>query len=232
MAMMMSSNPIIKQPLVTLNTSVHDVPSQSLESFGEHGDVSGQLLLSTGNDYDVVKEDMREENNVQIGQHENAQHQRELFHRLMFQGKLWADQVDDEVDFDDSDGKESEGGSPLSVGSPTAKGNKATQTSPKKQLCPLAPVFVPSSKAMITAHDRALLDALESPTPHKFALSAGAQMLQSSGKNNNTNIQSQASIDKPNIKEGVVTRQPPMRVAKQKGATPITSTRPNRSKKK
>lgn len=63
---MSNATPMAKQPLVTLNTSAHEIPFQSLESFGEYCIESEQLLLSIWNDYDIVKEDMREESNMQI----------------------------------------------------------------------------------------------------------------------------------------------------------------------
>ncbi|OIT19124.1 hypothetical protein A4A49_58903, partial [Nicotiana attenuata] len=64
---------------------------------------------------------------------------------------------------------------PLSS-SPKDLNNNAISTSPKKKLSPLVPAFVPSSKAMISDHDRELLDALDSPTPHKIAYSDGSKM--------------------------------------------------------
>ncbi|OIT35135.1 hypothetical protein A4A49_34135 [Nicotiana attenuata] len=158
----------------------------------EIGSESWQLLLSTGNVYDVVKEFGKEKSNVQSNQHKQSQEHRELVDRGMLQGKLWADQVggeedEDGVDFEYSDDTESEGGSPHSVASPTAQGNKATRTSPTTKLSSIAPVFVPSSKAMISVHDRALLDALDSSKPQKVAHSAGsksnAQLMQFSGCN-------------------------------------------------
>ncbi|OIT21540.1 hypothetical protein A4A49_33999, partial [Nicotiana attenuata] len=73
----------------------------------------------------------------------------------------------------------------LSSSSPKEPNNNTVSTSPKKKLSPLAPAFVPSSKAMISDHDRALLDALDSPTPHKVSYSDGsktnAQVLEFSG---------------------------------------------------
>lgn len=52
---MTNSTKNIKPPLVTLNTSVQEVPSQSMESFGEHEGDSGQMLLSIGNDLNLEK---------------------------------------------------------------------------------------------------------------------------------------------------------------------------------
>lgn len=48
-AMLMHTIPKVKAPLVTLNTSAQEVPSQSMESYGEHAIDFGQQLLSTGN---------------------------------------------------------------------------------------------------------------------------------------------------------------------------------------
>ncbi|OIT25223.1 phospholipase a2-alpha [Nicotiana attenuata] len=158
----------------------------------EIGSESKQLLLSTGNVYDVVKEFEKEKSNVKSRQHKQSQDHRELVDRGMLQGKLWANQVggeedEDGVDFEYSDDTESEGGSPLSVASPMAQRNKATRTSPTTKLSPITPVLVPSSKAVISAHDRAVLDALDSPKPQKVAHSVGsksnAQLMQFSGCN-------------------------------------------------
>lgn len=49
-------NPMIKQPFVTLNTLAQNVPSQCFELFGEHSGGSGQPLLSTGNNNEVIRE--------------------------------------------------------------------------------------------------------------------------------------------------------------------------------
>ncbi|KAH0638903.1 hypothetical protein KY285_035489 [Solanum tuberosum] len=54
-AMTLKSNLAIKSPIVTLNTLAHKVPIQSLESFGKLQVESGQLILSKGNDKDLVK---------------------------------------------------------------------------------------------------------------------------------------------------------------------------------
>ncbi|WMV07101.1 hypothetical protein MTR67_000486 [Solanum verrucosum] len=52
-----SSNvsPAIKPPIVTLNTLAHEVPTQFLEPFRELQGESRQLILSKGNDKDLVK---------------------------------------------------------------------------------------------------------------------------------------------------------------------------------
>ncbi|KAH0714103.1 hypothetical protein KY284_007008 [Solanum tuberosum] len=54
-SMALKSNLAIKPPIVTLNTLAHEVPTQSLESFRELQGESGQLILSKGNDKDLVK---------------------------------------------------------------------------------------------------------------------------------------------------------------------------------
>ncbi|KAH0746427.1 hypothetical protein KY285_008084 [Solanum tuberosum] len=54
-AMALKSNLAIKPPIITLNTLAHEVPTQSLESFRELQGESGQLILSKGNDKDLVK---------------------------------------------------------------------------------------------------------------------------------------------------------------------------------
>ncbi|KAH0742607.1 hypothetical protein KY290_030600 [Solanum tuberosum] len=53
--MALKSNLAIKPPIVTLNTLAHEVLTQSLESFRELQGESGQLILSKGNDKDLVK---------------------------------------------------------------------------------------------------------------------------------------------------------------------------------
>uniref|UniRef100_M1BW03 NB-ARC domain containing protein n=1 Tax=Solanum tuberosum TaxID=4113 RepID=M1BW03_SOLTU len=54
-AMALKSNLAIKPPIFTLNTLAHEVPTQSLESFRELQGESGQIILSKGNDKDLVK---------------------------------------------------------------------------------------------------------------------------------------------------------------------------------
>ncbi|KAJ8562073.1 hypothetical protein K7X08_011364 [Anisodus acutangulus] len=54
-AMLIKENPMIKQPMCIINTSDHDVHSQSLDSLGEKIGDSGQQLISTENDKDFVK---------------------------------------------------------------------------------------------------------------------------------------------------------------------------------
>lgn len=56
--MIMKAN-MVKQPLATLNTSVFDVPSQSVETFGEFEGEFGQLMLSTGNNNEVIHANVR-----------------------------------------------------------------------------------------------------------------------------------------------------------------------------
>lgn len=71
-AMMLNSNHMINKPLVTLNTSVHEIPSKFLESFGDHGSETGQVLLSTRNDKEVVKiPPSRKEGSDELAQYEN-----------------------------------------------------------------------------------------------------------------------------------------------------------------
>ncbi|KAG5592380.1 hypothetical protein H5410_042894 [Solanum commersonii] len=59
--MALKSNLAIKPPIVPLNTLAHKVPTQSLESFRELQGESGQIILSKGNDKDLVKGKIREE---------------------------------------------------------------------------------------------------------------------------------------------------------------------------
>ncbi|KAK6782833.1 hypothetical protein RDI58_020629 [Solanum bulbocastanum] len=54
-AMALKSNLAIYLPIFTLNTLDHEVPTQSLESFRELQGESGQIILSKGNDKDLVK---------------------------------------------------------------------------------------------------------------------------------------------------------------------------------
>ncbi|KAJ8570868.1 hypothetical protein K7X08_037840 [Anisodus acutangulus] len=53
--MLSKANPITKSPMVTINTSDHDVPSQSLKSFVEQIGDSRQQLIFKGNDNNLVK---------------------------------------------------------------------------------------------------------------------------------------------------------------------------------
>lgn len=192
--MMMNANPTINQPLVTLNTSALEIPSQSWESFGEHGSDSGQHLVSTGNDYEVVKQ----KNNFSRGENSTQVRKEEMeIDRLEIEvgrpkTKIWADQVEDEEDDVVSDSEDEEEGD-ISDISPTVPKNNTAASIPKTELSPLTLVFVPSSKAMISVHDRALLDALYSPKPKKVAYSTGsksnAQLLQFSGDAANVPIQ-------------------------------------------
>ncbi|OIT08875.1 hypothetical protein A4A49_44670, partial [Nicotiana attenuata] len=125
----------------------------------------------------------------------------------VFTRKTWANQIEeDEEDYADSLQDDSDEAADQFSSSPRSNeeaarvnneqvSNSTNSASSKKGLSPNARAFVPSgqqkiatvglrnssnSKAIISAHDRALLDALDTPTPHKFALSAGAQLLQSS----------------------------------------------------
>lgn len=66
---------IVKQPVVTLNTSVYEVPSQSLESFGEHRSDTGQLVLSTGNNNEIIQANIR---------------------KMVIKSKLWDNQREDD----------------------------------------------------------------------------------------------------------------------------------------
>lgn len=81
-AMMMNSS-VVKQPFVTLNTSVFEIPSQSVESFGEFEGESGQLMLSTGNNNNVIQAKVRE---------------------MAIKSKLWLDQREEDDEEDRGDG--------------------------------------------------------------------------------------------------------------------------------
>lgn len=59
-AAMLTHTNLVKQPLVTLNISVFEVPTQSMESCGEHGDEFGQLMTSIGNTNEVIRVNVRE----------------------------------------------------------------------------------------------------------------------------------------------------------------------------
>lgn len=58
--MMLDANPMFKQLLVTLNTSMYDIPSQSCKSIGEHGGESGQPSISTANNKGIIQAKVRE----------------------------------------------------------------------------------------------------------------------------------------------------------------------------
>lgn len=56
----MMVNNMVNYLLVTLNTSVFEVPSQSFEFCGEHGGDQGQMVVSTGNNIEVIKANVGE----------------------------------------------------------------------------------------------------------------------------------------------------------------------------
>nr|XP_018627042.1 uncharacterized protein LOC108945507 isoform X2 [Nicotiana tomentosiformis] len=131
--MMLNANLMFKQPLVTLNTSVYGIPSQSCESFSEHGGESGQPILSTGNNKEIIQAKVRD-----------------------MASNLWADQreEDDEENWGDEfagnlteDGdQDSEDEGVLSVGSPSLqKSGNSTILSSNSKLNAKAPVFVPKA---------------------------------------------------------------------------------------
>lgn len=68
---------------------------------------------------------------------------------------------DEEDNINDNDDHEDECDSLFSGNSPNVPNNSIVSSSPKKQLRLFGPVFVPSSKTMISCNDRVLLDALE-----------------------------------------------------------------------
>jgi len=80
---MMMNNPMVKQPLVTLNKSVFEVPSQSMESCGEVEGETGQLMLSTGNNNDAIQGNLR---------------------LMAIKSKLWQEQREDDDEEDWGDG--------------------------------------------------------------------------------------------------------------------------------
>ncbi|KAH0669054.1 hypothetical protein KY289_023547 [Solanum tuberosum] len=91
-AMALKSNLAIKPSIVTLNTLAHEVPTQSLESFRELQGESGQLILSKGNDKDLVKgmsslSQTNLTNNLFISKENQGERS----------APMWADLVDEEV---------------------------------------------------------------------------------------------------------------------------------------
>nr|XP_009780388.1 PREDICTED: enolase-phosphatase E1-like [Nicotiana sylvestris] len=80
---MMMNSTLVKQPLVTLNTSVFDVLSQSVESFGDFEGESGQIMLSTGNNNEVIQSNLR---------------------LMAIKSKLWQEQCEDDDEEDWGDG--------------------------------------------------------------------------------------------------------------------------------
>nr|XP_033511647.1 uncharacterized protein LOC117276402 [Nicotiana tomentosiformis] len=134
-SMMLNVNPMIKQPLVTLNTSAQKVPSQIVESFGEHSGGSGQPLLSTGNEKEVIKErsqDLREVINERTCRQEG-----QVLDRILPRLKTWANQIefeeeenwenDEDDEFDEFAEQEIEDDL-RSVGSPILPNNQISST--------------------------------------------------------------------------------------------------------
>lgn len=133
-AEMVMNTTLVKQPMVTLNTSVFDVPSQSVESFGEFKGESGQLVLSTGNNNEVIQQKVKE---------------------MAINSKLWREQreEDDEDDWGDGfDGYSFEEGE-QEVDQESAgeeidppvkpKPHEATTSSPTTKLNIHTPIFIP-----------------------------------------------------------------------------------------
>lgn len=133
-AEMVMNTTLVKQPMVTLNTSVFDVPSQLVESFGEFKGESGQLVLSTGNNNEVIQQKVKE---------------------MATNSKLWREQreEDDEDDWGDGfDGYSFEEGE-QEVDQESAgeeidppvkpKPHEATTSSPTTKLNIHTPIFIP-----------------------------------------------------------------------------------------
>lgn len=126
---------MVKQPLVTLNTSVFEVPSQSRESFGEYGGESRQLMLSTGNNNEIIQANVRE---------------------MVIKSKFLADQCEEDEDEDwgveiaeestDVTDQESADEDVLSVASPTLP---KTYAKLKSKLNLNAPEFVPRNSPIM-----------------------------------------------------------------------------------
>lgn len=152
--MMLNAN-MINQPLVTLNTSVFEVPSLSLEFCGEHDGDHGQLVLSTGKNNEVIKSNVR---------------------AMTINSKLWEDQpeYDDEedlgVDFAKDSTNEGERCSGdeemLSVGSPCFPNfGSSSKLGSGNKLDAKAPDFIPKSRQQHKTNGTTLLEFLIANQP-------------------------------------------------------------------
>nr|XP_009791723.1 PREDICTED: uncharacterized protein LOC104238914 [Nicotiana sylvestris] len=145
-AEMVMNTTLVKQPMVTLNTSVFNVPSQSVESSGELKGESGQLVLSTGNNNEVIQQKVKE---------------------MAINSKLWREQREEEDEEDWGDGfagySSEEGEQEVDQESageeidPTVKPkpHEATTSSPTTKLNIHAPIFIPRNSPTAVMPDAA-----------------------------------------------------------------------------
>nr|XP_009801946.1 PREDICTED: uncharacterized protein LOC104247588 [Nicotiana sylvestris] len=164
---MVVNTTMVKQLIVTLNTSVYEVPSQSMESCGDYGGEPGQLMLSTGNNNEIIQAN----------------------------SKLWLDQREHDDDEDWAaeygfDGESTDGGADqeseeedlLSIGSQSVPTKEVTLTPMQQQHMPndltVGPTAdrtatpansgqqqVMTTTPNISVEDRKLLDAMVSSKP-------------------------------------------------------------------
>lgn len=135
---MVTHTNMVKQPIVTLNKSVFEVPTQTMESCGEHGVESGQLMLSTANNSEVIKPNVKD---------------------MVIKSKFWADQSDHDDDEDwgieydggstDDLGQESDSEDMHLYGSLSLPREDASAT-PRK-LNSNAPAFIPSNTSGVVS---------------------------------------------------------------------------------
>lgn len=94
-AMKMNTTTKINPPLVTLNTSVFEIPSQSMKSFGKHADDSGLQLISMGNNQQsnagMISLSQASTNDITVYKEQQGETS-----ALTANKKIWTDQVEEE----------------------------------------------------------------------------------------------------------------------------------------
>ncbi|OIT37325.1 hypothetical protein A4A49_08738, partial [Nicotiana attenuata] len=174
-AMLMHTTRKINAPLVTLNTSVHDVPSQSLESFGERHGESGQQLLSTGNNQQVEKSvaaisQANSTNKMLVSKEQQA-----VTSEFLLTRETWADRCEHEEDIDfenlgDSEEEADHGSYTSNEGAVEVHKEQVSSSSQrgqiKKGLSPNATVFVPAGQQQ-KLNNAAVSKEIEISSMHK-----------------------------------------------------------------
>ncbi|XP_075089075.1 uncharacterized protein LOC142170714 [Nicotiana tabacum] len=100
-AMFINTNPKTNATLVTLNTSVHEVPSQTV--VGEQTDDSGYPLLSTGNNQHVEKGRASPTQSNSTNEKTSSKKQQVATSAIAVNRKSWAEQVEEEEEEDCGD---------------------------------------------------------------------------------------------------------------------------------
>jgi len=180
-AMGMQTN-MFKQPLVTLNKSVFEVPTQSMESYGEYGGVSEQLMISTGNNNEIVRSNVKEmaikskapdfiPNTKQQHKGKNNNKDRSIGEAASMQSGQ-KQHTTTAADVNTNHGHQQ-----FNANTTGQKQSNANTTGQQQYNANItgAVVMVTDIPA-ISLEDRKLLDALGSPKPHKSAYSSFSKM--------------------------------------------------------